>query len=212
MKISTLLNVSSALVSSSSFAPIQETIPTCSTLPSPSPHFLLTSIAKLVQAKRAEAGDTKTPLARAASTATTASGGSRGLAPPPSRSVSNSSSTSFKKKPPPPPPSTAPPPYSPSPNNGFGSRGIGGGAAAPVKKAPPPPPPVKPKPKPAALYVTALYDFDAQTDGDLSFKVGDRIEIVEKSDSTDDWWTGKLRGRQGVFPGMFSQLLHASVR
>ncbi|KAJ3476179.1 hypothetical protein NLI96_g11340 [Meripilus lineatus] len=158
------------------------------------------STSKFVQSKRAT-GDEKPAIGRTASTATNSSGGSRGLAPPPSRTASGgSTSPSFKKKAPPPPPSSsAPPPYSPSPSgNSFASRSISGGS---VKKAPPPPPPIKPKPKPAAEYVTALYDFDAQADGDLSFKIGDRIEIVEKSDSADDWWTGKLRGQQGVFPG-----------
>jgi amphiphysin len=82
---------------------------------------------------------------------------------------------------------------------------------------------LKPKPKigPKVQYVVALYDFSAQVfvvhffpsiytefpvffkaDGDLSFKVGDRIEIVEKTRSAEDWWTGKLNGEQGVFPGM----------
>jgi hypothetical protein len=51
-----------------------------------------------------------------------------------------------------------------------------------------------------------LYDFDAQADGDLSFKTGDRIEIVEKTASAEDWWTGKLNGQQGVFPGMLFSL------
>jgi len=54
--------------------------------------------------------------------------------------------------------------------------------------------------------VTALYDFDAQADGDLSFKAGDKIELVEKSESAEDWWTGKLRGQQGVFPGNYVQV------
>ena len=62
----------------------------------------------------------------------------------------------------------------------------------------------KPKPVPAVEYVVALYDFEAQADGDLDFKAGDRIEVVQKSDSTEDWWTGKLNGRQGVFPGKLS--------
>ena len=52
-------------------------------------------------------------------------------------------------------------------------------------------------------HVVALYDFAAQADGDLDFKVGDRIEIVERSPSTEDWWTGRLDGRTGVFPGMW---------
>jgi amphiphysin len=51
-----------------------------------------------------------------------------------------------------------------------------------------------------------LYDFDAQADGDLSFKTGDQIEIVEKTASAEDWWTGKLNGRQGVFPGTLFSL------
>lgn len=49
--------------------------------------------------------------------------------------------------------------------------------------------------------MVALYDFEAQADGDLSFKSGDRIELVERTDSSEDWWTGKVDGRQGVFPG-----------
>ncbi|KAG8897701.1 hypothetical protein FRB99_007980, partial [Tulasnella sp. 403] len=111
-----------------------------------------------------------------------------------------------REKSPPPPPMSAgaipPPPYSAGPN----ANSVSSFAAA--KKAPPPPPPVKPKPSPAAkpvIYVTALYDFDAQADGDLSFRAGDKIELVERSDSAEDWWTGKLNGKQGVFPGNYVQ-------
>ncbi len=118
-----------------------------------------------------------------------------------SSAASRSPSTSTFKKPAPPPPSSlsaaAPPPYSPpSPGSSYGS-------AAVAKKAPPPPPPLKPKPKPAVQYVVALYDFAAQAEGDLEFKAGDRIELVERTDSTEDWWTGRLNGQQGVFPGKY---------
>ncbi|KAF9431759.1 hypothetical protein BGZ76_011735 [Entomortierella beljakovae] len=68
----------------------------------------------------------------------------------------------------------------------------------------PPPPPV-PRRLGGAKMVVALYDYDAQQDGDLSFKKDDRIEIVERTNSSDDWWTGKLNGRQGVFPGNYVQ-------
>lgn len=75
------------------------------------------------------------------------------------------------------------------------------------KRAPPPPPPLKPKPgaKAEVKYVTALYDFIAQADGDLDFKVGDRIELVERTASSEDWWTGRVNGRTGVFPGNYVQ-------
>jgi len=91
-----------------------------------------------------------------------------------------------------------PPPYSSS------GGALNGGA---IQKKPPPPPPLKPKPKvePPVQYVVALYDFDAQADGDLDFKAGDRIEVVERTASAEDWWTGKLNGRQGVFPGNYVQ-------
>ncbi|KAF9172634.1 hypothetical protein BGX20_005217 [Mortierella sp. AD010] len=76
------------------------------------------------------------------------------------------------------------------------------GKTALANKRPPPPPPPK---RLGVKMVVALYDYDAQQDGDLSFKKDDRIEIVEKTGSTDDWWTGKLNGRQGVFPGNYVQ-------
>ncbi|KAF9189273.1 hypothetical protein BGZ51_009720 [Haplosporangium sp. Z 767] len=75
------------------------------------------------------------------------------------------------------------------------------GKTAVAKKPPPPPVPKRLGVK----MVVALYDYDAQQEGDLSFKKDDRIEIVERTGSTEDWWTGKLNGRQGVFPGNYVQ-------
>jgi amphiphysin len=76
--------------------------------------------------------------------------------------------------------------------------------AAAQKKGPAPPPP---KPKPQRLSaapvetVTALYDYEAQADGDLSFSTGEVIEIVSRTGNTNEWWTGKIGTRQGQFPG-----------
>ncbi|KAK0207971.1 hypothetical protein DFS33DRAFT_1379521 [Desarmillaria ectypa] len=151
------------------------------------------SVSKLVQQNRAAGGSS---LARTSSSATTSSYGSslKTLVP----QYAASPASSFKKSPPPPPSAVAitapPPPYSTS-------------IVAATKRAPPPPPPLKPKPaaKPAVQYVVALYDFAAQAEGDLSFNVGDRIEIVERTGSAEDWWTGRLNGQQGVFPGNYVQ-------
>ncbi|KXN81111.1 hypothetical protein AN958_06065 [Leucoagaricus sp. SymC.cos] len=52
----------------------------------------------------------------------------------------------------------------------------------------------------------ALFDFKAVEDGDLSFKKGDVITITKKSDSTDDWWTGRLNNREGIFPANFVEV------
>jgi amphiphysin len=51
------------------------------------------------------------------------------------------------------------------------------------------------------VYATALYDFNAEAAGDLSFKKGDKIEVVEKKDDANEWWFGKLNGKTGQFPG-----------
>lgn len=129
-----------------------------------------------------------------------------------SRSASTLSTSSYKKAPPPPPgaslsrsatsASAAPPPYSSGGSSALTS-------AAATKRAPPPPPPLKPKPSfaPPVQYVVALYDFVAQADGDLSFSAGARIEIVERTTSAEDWWTGRVDGAQGVFPGDASLIL-----
>ncbi|KAI9344481.1 hypothetical protein BD770DRAFT_190280 [Pilaira anomala] len=71
------------------------------------------------------------------------------------------------------------------------------------KRAPPPPPP--PSRGPKKEYVEALYDYGGDMEGDLSFSVGDRIEIIEKTESTDDWWKGKIGNQVGMFPCNFTK-------
>ncbi|KAF4553228.1 HOB1-like protein [Elsinoe fawcettii] len=76
-----------------------------------------------------------------------------------------------------------------------------------AKKKKPPPPPVKRRTTANQdLIVTALYDFAGQGDGDLAFKEGDQIKVLKKSDSTDDWWLGSLRGQSGSFPANYVQM------
>ena len=186
----------------------------------------IVSTQKMMQASR-QNSMAPSAIGRSNTTSTTASfglgaspaAGTRGMAPP----MRSPSSSSFMKKAPPPPSSSfaapaAPPPYTPSTT----------GVSAAAGKRAPPPPPLKPKPKaePPMQYVVALYDFAPQVctflpdyshslgaeqchspyqaDGDLEFRVGDRIEVVERTESQEDWWTGRLNGRQGVFPGLLT--------
>ena len=74
------------------------------------------------------------------------------------------------------------------------------------KKKPPPPIPAKRLPSFQAQFVTALYDFEGQNAGDLAFREGDKIRVVKKTDSTDDWWDGELKGRTGAFPANYVQV------
>ncbi|BCR84609.1 amphiphysin [Aspergillus chevalieri] len=99
-----------------------------------------------------------------------------------------------------------PPPYSAAAAGSSASSASSMAAAAKGKPAPPPP---KPKPsqfRAAVETVTALYDYEAQAHGDLSFSAGDVIEIVQRTDNQNEWWTGKVGGREGQFPGNYVQL------
>lgn len=46
----------------------------------------------------------------------------------------------------------------------------------------------------------ALYTFDADQDGDLGFKKGEIITILKRTDKKEDWWTGRIGDRVGIFP------------
>ncbi|KAF7551560.1 hypothetical protein G7046_g7681 [Stylonectria norvegica] len=71
------------------------------------------------------------------------------------------------------------------------------------KKPPPPPPGPKPKPVRQAEYVVALYDFAGDGAGDLSFRAGDEIKIIHKTDTDQDWWEGQLGNTRGSFPANY---------
>lgn len=49
----------------------------------------------------------------------------------------------------------------------------------------------------------ALYNFAGEQSGDLAFKKGDVITILKKSDSQNDWWTGRVNGKEGIFPANY---------
>ncbi|KAM0716627.1 hypothetical protein Q7P37_008072 [Cladosporium fusiforme] len=84
---------------------------------------------------------------------------------------------------------------------------VSAASIAAKKKKPPPPVPTKRLPSvQQAQYVTALYDFEGQADGDLAFREGDRIRIVKKTESVDDWWDGELGGFTGCFPANYVRM------
>jgi hypothetical protein len=49
----------------------------------------------------------------------------------------------------------------------------------------------------------ALYTFEADQEGDLGFKKGDIITILKKTDKKEDWWTGRVGDRTGIFPSNY---------
>lgn len=46
----------------------------------------------------------------------------------------------------------------------------------------------------------AKFTFDADQPGDLGFKKGEIINIVKRTQSETDWWTGRIGDREGIFP------------
>jgi amphiphysin len=137
---------------------------------------------------------------------------SNSLAAPPNSDAVRRPSNGSLKAPPPPPPSAPSPllmPTQPRQNSYSGplsrtpspssTNSDGALAGAAKKKAPPPPP--KPKAiSPKLDFVIAKYDFEGEGQGDLAFRTGDRIRVVKKTESLDDWWEGELNGARGSFP------------
>lgn len=79
--------------------------------------------------------------------------------------------------------------------------------------APPSRPSVASKPnfggaqKSNATQAIALYTFKGEQSGDLPFKKGDVIDILKKTDTIDDWWTGRNNGLTGIFPANYVELI-----
>ncbi|XP_073330348.1 growth factor receptor-bound protein 2a isoform X2 [Pagrus major] len=48
------------------------------------------------------------------------------------------------------------------------------------------------------MQVKALFDFEAKENGELSFKRGEIIQVLDKIDA--NWWTGVCNGHTGIFP------------
>lgn len=145
---------------------------------------LATVIARFMSQHRASGGSTP-GLGRTSSTTSSSSGYTK---PASTYGAASSSSAAAGDLP--------PPAYS-APSSGATPTLAG--------KRPPPPPPPSSRPKAAVQYVTALYDYVGQAEGDLSFNAGDRIEVVKKTESDQDWWTGRLNGYEGQFPANYTQ-------
>jgi len=56
----------------------------------------------------------------------------------------------------------------------------------------------------AGPTATAIYDYDAAEDNELSFTEGATITGIEFPD--EDWWLGTFNGRSGLFPANYVQL------
>ena len=57
-------------------------------------------------------------------------------------------------------------------------------------------------------FCTALYDYEAADDDELTFSSSDRIEILSKEfevSGDEDWWVGRVEGqpRIGLFPSNY---------
>lgn len=53
----------------------------------------------------------------------------------------------------------------------------------------------------------ALYNFRAEMKCDLEFRKGQLIKVVTSTDSTNDWWEGRIDDRVGIFPANYVKLL-----
>jgi amphiphysin len=71
--------------------------------------------------------------------------------------------------------------------------------------------PVKAKAKKLSTFeeMTALFDYDAQEDNELSLKKGDIVTIVERFEDNEDWVIGQSKGKTGMVPASYLQKMTA---
>ncbi|KAG8935235.1 hypothetical protein FRC02_008370 [Tulasnella sp. 418] len=74
--------------------------------------------------------------------------------------------------------------------------------APPVAKREPTP---EPEPEPEGEWAEALYDYRSDDKGDLQFSATERVLVIERT--SDDWWTGQLDGKTGLFPASYVKVL-----
>ncbi|KAH8906243.1 hypothetical protein BR93DRAFT_928841 [Coniochaeta sp. PMI_546] len=72
--------------------------------------------------------------------------------------------------------------------------------ASAAARAPPPPPPAAPPAK-AKIMAKVLYDFDGQKENEMSIKVGQVIEIVQKENN--GWWLARRGEGQAWVPAAY---------
>ncbi|XP_054661260.1 unconventional myosin-If [Grus americana] len=72
-----------------------------------------------------------------------------------------------------------------------------------LSQRPPPARHPKPQPKAAVPRCQALYQYVGQDVDELSFNVGDIIDVL--LEDTSGWWKGRLHGKEGLFPGNYVQ-------
>lgn len=58
-----------------------------------------------------------------------------------------------------------------------------------------------------AMYVRALYDYEADDRTSLSFHEGDIIQVITRLDS--GWWDGVINGVRGWFPSNYCQIIQS---
>ena len=58
---------------------------------------------------------------------------------------------------------------------------------------------------PGAMYVQALYDYEADDRTSLSFRQGDTIQVITQLES--GWWDGVIRGTRGWFPSNYCAVI-----
>ncbi|OBT61326.1 hypothetical protein VE03_09540 [Pseudogymnoascus sp. 23342-1-I1] len=72
------------------------------------------------------------------------------------------------------------------------------------EETPAPVAPAAPEPSSSGPTATAIYDYEAAEDNELSFEEDAKITDLEFPD--EDWWFGHLNGKSGLFPSNYVQL------
>uniref|UniRef100_A0A8C3AQG1 Osteoclast-stimulating factor 1 n=1 Tax=Cyclopterus lumpus TaxID=8103 RepID=A0A8C3AQG1_CYCLU len=77
-------------------------------------------------------------------------------------------------------------------------QGMSGGMERMITRPPPAP---KPRPQPQGPRCRAIYQYNGQDTDEISFEVNDVFDLLK--DDPSGWWTGRIQGKEGLFPGNY---------
>ncbi|XP_059931712.1 mitogen-activated protein kinase kinase kinase 21 [Gadus macrocephalus] len=98
---------------------------------------------------------------------------------------------------------TPPPLMRPGPAPQQGVNGGSWSSSAGSSSSPPCPGGGAPQPNP---YWTAVFDYEAAADEELTLRRGEPLEVLSKDSKVsgdEGWWTGKVRDKVGIFPSNY---------
>ncbi|KAF8576218.1 hypothetical protein K439DRAFT_1640708 [Ramaria rubella] len=110
-----------------------------------------------------------------------------------------------RNKEPPPPTAPVPSAFASTPRKPIAPPPRRGTVPMPRARTPTPEPEPESEPEYEGEWAEALYDYNSSDPNDLPLQAEQRVLVIART--SDDWWTGEVDGKSGLFPSTYVKML-----